>query len=564
MEKDYSGVYGIDLGTTNSVICRVTDNEEIELVPNLDGGALTPSFIWVKSIEGEEWDYVVGIKAKEQMKKNPERVLSSYKPRLAEKGDYGVIKTIDGVPIRAEKCSEMNLEYLRNSILDKFPNDPIKRVVITVPAYFESGQKAATRKAANRVFNKPGSRTKTIIDILPEPSSTILSYDYKYGIDNDYYTPESVLVYDLGGGTFDISLIVLSMIELWEDRLIKDVNYTVVKESGDRNLGGDDIDKSLSQYVHEIIKKYKDFDDNLYKQNIEIFIRQIELAKISICDQLSEGADIETVKTDIDCSCLGIKRPYSLSGIRFAEAIKPVINQTIGILNILLAGINSDGSDIDRLLLVGGSTKIPLIKDMIEEEIPNLKGKIFGGVNPDYSIAEGAATRAKMIVDNRAENLKTTAPRNITVKVTPKTLNGEDTEVIIRRDSALPIEGVSPQLIRDESINSDIIQFEIYEGDSPFTRDNNLVGTTTVYVGQGSVEEMLEKYGKGCFYYGGLEETTINRILFSISATMHPDGILTAKLMDNMDNISGVPIEIKRDTDIDFDGGTASKPSLEW
>ena len=460
MENKYEGYYGIDLGTTNSIIAALDKNGRPYIIPNKDGQLLTPSFIRFYKNKSGNVVYQIGQKAKDVILRpqhKDETVLFSYKTKMGQEGIKGVAGEVFGREIRSEQCSQLSLQYLRESIEKEFPNTPIKRVVVTVPAYFETKQKEATKQVALKVFNSEEDkrlRKFTKVDIISEPLATILSYSEEN--ENGFKEPKAIMVYDLGGGTFDISLaLVYNKMNLKENT--EELSYMTLDESGNKSLGGDDIDKALFYHVKKYLQTKENVPAEVIDEHKDYITQQLEQLKIKLCNKIKENSSSASERVTIR---INNKNSYtiSISKKTFQDLINPIINITLENVREVMNRVNSaTGEEIDSLLLVGGSTKNPIVYQILKSEFPKLN--ILPNVaDPDKAIALGAAEMVKMLADNKDNNIASILTRDIGVK----SYNGEIFK-FFKKGTQLPCKFMQEFT---NSVKGAPILIDIYEGNT--------------------------------------------------------------------------------------------------
>lgn len=417
----YRGCIAIDLGTTNSVVGYIDSDGTLVDILNMDGGLLTPSFIWLEADKSTGKVYTtVGQKAKDKMKEDPENVLCSYKTKMGadkskEENIIKTIKSLGGKKFYAEHCSAYALAYLKKSteeyLKSKGIEDNINQALITVPARFSEIQRDATKNSAKLAG-------LNVIRLLDEPSAAAYYYLYKDAEDGIPAATKNgkgkaVLVYDFGGGTFDVSLI-----------NINGVFSKQVATAGNTTLGGDNIDKALAILIAKKLG-YNDF--NILSSKVkEKLIRLGEQAKIKISDNYRDNP-VRTKSAEVDVTILhknfrrGIDTVTITKKECFAEA-RPYILETIDCMNTMLNEDKNKVDEIDEVLLVGGSSKFPLVR---EEMIKYLNNPKFNMeyferelIDPDLAVGYGARLYLKAILDGKDDNLKTIIPMPMGIVVT--------------------------------------------------------------------------------------------------------------------------------------------------
>ncbi|MGV8108912.1 Hsp70 family protein [Methanospirillum sp.] len=350
MAEEPTNIYGIDLGTTYSCIARIKENNEPEIIPNAEGDYTTPSVVFFES----ENSVIVGKVAKGSAETDPDRVIEFVKRSM---GDESFVRTIDGKDHGAEVISSLILSKLVKDASD-YLKVPVTDVVITCPAYFGIKERMATQNAGILAGLK-------VHGVLNEPTAAAFSY----GLDRAG-TDQTVMVYDLGGGTFDITLIE-----------IKGKNITVILTGGDHNLGGKDWDDAIINYFAEqFMQEHGQDQDPRDNPNTEQEIRnKAEDAKKQLTTR-------ENYKTSL-VSAEGKRIELTLTREKFEEITRHLVDQTIDLTKNLMDQAKSKGySQIDQIVLVGGSTRMPMINTAI-----NMLGIKSIQHDPDLAVAKGAA-----------------------------------------------------------------------------------------------------------------------------------------------------------------------------
>ena len=496
MEKDkkvsYEGAIAIDLGTTNSVMSYITKEGKVELIPNKDGGYLTPSFIWIAYVQGVT-KFRVGQRAKEKMLEDPQNVLSSYKTHM---GENLVLKQLLNTAYTAQHCSSIVLRYLKESA-EMFLGTIVTKAVISVPAYFSEKQKEATKRAAKAVGLE-------VLRLVPEPTAAAFHYLALENLDKD--EERTIMAYDLGGGTFDVSIM-----------NIKGLSSNVSALSGDNHLGGDDIDKSIAQLVllntgNKPLVSLKNTDFDTYEK----LLRYCELAKI----KLTTG---ET-KYTINLEEVGLPKvpSYTITKEQVTEVIEPLIERTIYMVDEALQKGYLEYSDIDDILLVGGSSRLPLIREKliklfgVEKYNENYFKEYL--IDPDLCVGLGAGKYMKLLLEGNENLVSDIVAKPIGVKEA----NG-DMSIVVKDGSILPSKGVKSY--SNGFDGQKFIELEFYEGFSRKAEDNLKLG---------EIKFSIPESGKG-------EYTVVVKI------SVDKDSTLNITVMD--DEIRN--IVVKRDIDFD-------------
>ncbi|MBQ9008725.1 MAG: Hsp70 family protein, partial [Clostridia bacterium] len=381
-----SKVIGIDLGTTNSCVA-VMENGEPVIIPNSEGGRTTPSVV-AFSKDGER---IVGEAARRQQAVNPDRTILSIKRDM---GSDRRIR-IDGKAYTPQEISAMILQKLRRDS-EAYLGEPVNRAVITVPAYFTDAQRQAT-KDAGRIAGLE------VLRIINEPTSAA----FAYGLDHGH--SQKILVYDLGGGTFDVSLIEIG------DGVIE-----VLATSGDNHLGGDDFDSRLVDYV---VSEYRQSEKVDLRKDTAALLRVREAAEKAKRELSSQ------LKADIVLPFLIQDRSgthhleMSITRARFDELTHDLVDRTCGPVTQVMSDAGLTMRDLSQVLLVGGSTRIPAVQEMVRRLTGKTPAKTL---NPDECVAMGAALQGEKLSANGTGMTVSSAARDvILMDVTPLSLSIE-------------------------------------------------------------------------------------------------------------------------------------------
>lgn len=423
-------VIGIDLGTTNSVVSIVEGGNPV-VIPLAEGGRLLPSVVTIT----KEKEILVGQIAKRQAILNPERTICSIKRKMGS--NYTV--NIDGKKYTPQEISAFILRKLKEDA-EKYLSQKITKAVITVPAYFEDAQRQATKDAGKIAGLE-------VLRIINEPTAAALAY----GLDKD--KEMTVLVFDLGGGTFDVSILELGggVIE-------------VKATSGNNYLGGDDFDERIVNWLIAEFKKDYGIDLSKDRTSLQRLREAAEKAKI----ELSGKPDTEINLPFITADSTGPKHLlYKLTRADFNKMTADLVEKTIGPTKQALSDAKLEPKDIDKILLVGGSTRIPAVQDMIK----NIFGKEPSkGVNPDEAVAIGAAIQAGILAGEVKEVLL--------LDVTPlslgiETLGGVFTK-IIERNTTIPTK--RSEIFTTAADNQPSVEIHVLQGERSMARDNKTLG----------------------------------------------------------------------------------------
>lgn len=352
-----SKIIGIDLGTTNSCVSVIEGGEAV-VIPNAEGARTTPSVV-AFSKDGER---MVGNVAKRQAITNPERTIASIKRHMGS--DYKV--NIDGKAYTPQEISAIILQKLKSDA-ESYLGDKVTEAVITVPAYFTDAQRQATKDAGKIA----GMEVKRIIN---EPTAAALAF----GIDQE--NDQKVMVYDLGGGTFDVSIIEMG-----------DGVQEVLATAGNNHLGGDDFDKKIMDWLVAEFKKEQGIDLSGDKMAMQRIKEAAEKAKIDLSGMTTAQISLPFITAD----ATGPKHmETTLSRAKFNEMTADLVEATMGPVRQAMSDSGLTMNDIDKILLVGGSTRIPAV----QEAIKKFSGKEpFKGINPDECVAMGAALQGGVL-----------------------------------------------------------------------------------------------------------------------------------------------------------------------
>ena len=423
-------IIGIDLGTTNSCVA-VIEGGEPTVIANAEGARTTPSVVGFKK-DGER---LVGNIAKRQAVTNPEGTVASIKRHMGS--DYKV--TINGKSYTPQEISAMILQKLKADA-ESYLGETVTEAVITVPAYFSDSQRQATKDAGKIA----GLEVKRIIN---EPTAAALAY----GIDKEQ--DQKVMVYDLGGGTFDVSIIEMG-----------DGVQEVLATNGDTMLGGDDFDNKIINWLVAEFKKEQGIDLSTDRMAMQRLKDAAEKAKIDLSGTTTANINLPFITQGAD----GPKHlDMTLSRAKFNEMTADLVERTMGPVRKALDDSGLSVSEIDKVLMVGGSSRIPAV----QEAIKKFTGKDpFKGINPDECVAVGAALQAG-VLNNDVEGL-------LLLDVTPlslgiETMGGVSTK-IIERNTTIPTK--KSQIFSTAADNQTSVEVHVLQGEREFARDNKTLG----------------------------------------------------------------------------------------
>ena len=421
---------GIDLGTTNSCVAVIEGGEPV-VIANAEGARTTPSVV-AFSKTGER---MVGQVAKRQAITNPDRTISSIKREMGT--DHKV--TIDGKHYTPQEISAMTLQKLKADA-EAYLGEPVTSAVITVPAYFTDAQRQATKDAGKIA----GLDVKRIIN---EPTAAALSY----GIDKE--DDQKIMVYDLGGGTFDVSIIEMG-----------DGVQEVLATAGNNRLGGDDFDKRVMDWIVGSFKVSDGIDLSGDKMAMQRIKEAAEKAKIELSGMTSASINLPFITAD----ATGPKHlDLTLSRAKFNELTADLVEQTMGPVRQALSDSGISINEINKVLMVGGSSRIPAV----QEAVKKLIGKEpFKGINPDECVAIGAALQAG-VLGGEVQGL-------LLLDVTPlslgvETMGGVMTK-IIERNTTIPTK--KSQIFSTAADGQTQVEVNVLQGEREFARDNKQLG----------------------------------------------------------------------------------------
>ncbi|MCF6092864.1 molecular chaperone DnaK [Microaerobacter geothermalis] len=428
-----SKVIGIDLGTTNSCVAVMEGGEPV-VIPNAEGNRTTPSVVAFK--DGE---IIVGEAAKRQAITNPDKTIISIKRHMGT--NYK--KEIDGKEYTPQQISAMILQKLKSDA-EAYLGEKITKAVITVPAYFNDSQRQATKDAGKIAGLE-------VLRIVNEPTAASLAY----GLEKE--EDQTILVYDLGGGTFDVSILELG-----------DGFFEVKATSGDNHLGGDDFDQVIIDYLVEQFKKENGIDLSKDRMALQRLKDAAEKAKKDLSGVMTTTISLPFITAD----ATGPKHlEVTLTRAKFEELSAQLVERTMGPTRQALKDAGLTPADIDKVVLVGGSTRIPAVQEAIRKLLGKEPHK---GVNPDEVVALGAAVQAGVLTGEVKDV--------VLLDVTPlslgiETLGGVFTK-LIDRNTTIPTS--KSQIFSTAADNQTSVEIHVLQGERPMAADNKTLGRFTL------------------------------------------------------------------------------------
>ena len=453
-------VVGIDLGTTYSCVA-VMEGGKVTVVSNDQGNRITPSYVAFT----EAGERLIGDAAKNQLTSNPENTIfdakrligrewadsgiqqdKQYFPfKLAGSGNKPVITVRAGAEgdrtLSPEEVSAMVLTKMKQTAEAHLGCD-VTKAVVTVPAYFNDAQRAATKDAGVIAG-------LDIIRIINEPTAAAIAY----GLDKVSSEEKNVLVFDLGGGTFDVSLL-----------SVTDGVFEVLSTNGDTHLGGEDFDQRVMEYFVKVIKKKMGKDVRKDTRAMQKLRREVEKAKRALSNHHQTSIDIESLIDGQDFS-------ESLTRAKFEELNMDLFKNTLKPVMKVLEDGELTKKDITDIILVGGSTRIPKIRQLVKDFFNGKEPK--SGVNPDEAVAEGAAVQACILSGDDCGVNDMVVIDTVPLSLGIETVGGVMSKVIPRNN---PIPTKKSQTFSTAADNQEVVTIKVYEGERPMTKDNHLLG----------------------------------------------------------------------------------------
>ena len=428
-------IIGIDLGTTNSC-AAVLEGGSPEIITNSEGERITPSVVAFS----ETGERLAGRLAKRQAITNPKNTIASIKREMGT--DHRVKITVEG------KVTDYSPEQISSMILQKLKADAeahlggkVNKAVITVPAYFNDAQRQATKDAG-------AIAGLEVMRIINEPTAAALAY----GLDKDH--EQTILVYDLGGGTFDVSILEIG-----------DGVFDVLASDGDTRLGGDDFDQRIIDWLAEEFRKDTGVDLSADASAMQRLKEAAEAAKKELSSRMETTINLPYITAD----ATGPKHmEKKLSRAKFESMIDDLLQRTIHVVDATLRESGKDAAHIDQVVLVGGSTRIPHVQELISSRIP---GKINREINPDEVVAAGAAIQGGILAGEVDEI--------VLLDVTPLTLSietiGGIATPLIERNTTIPTEKSKTFTTAED--NQPAVQIHVVQGERKMVADNKSLGT---------------------------------------------------------------------------------------
>ena len=426
-----SKVIGIDLGTTNSCVAVIEGGEPV-VIPNAEGARTTPSVVAF----GKTGERLVGQVAKRQAITNPDRTVSSIKRQMGS--DYKV--KIDDKKYTPQEISAMILQKLKTDA-ESYLGEKVTEAVITVPAYFTDSQRQATKDAGKIA----GLEVKRIIN---EPTAAALAY----GIDKE--NDQKVMVYDLGGGTFDVSIIEMG-----------DGVQEVLATAGNNRLGGDDFDQRVIDWIADEFKKSAGVDLRGDKMAMQRLKEAAEKAKIELSNVTTSTINLPFIGMNSDGTPLNLE--MTLTRAKFNELTADLVEATMGPVRQAISDSGLKTSDLHKILMVGGSSRIPAVQEAVKKYTGV---EPFKGINPDECVAIGAAIQGGVLAgDVKGLLLLDVTPLSLGIE----TMGGINTK-IIDRNTTIPVK--KSQIFSTAVDNQPSVEVHVLQGERDFAKDNKTLG----------------------------------------------------------------------------------------
>ena len=426
-----SKVIGIDLGTTNSCVAVIEGGEPV-VIPNAEGARTTPSVVAF----GKTGERLVGQVAKRQAITNPDRTVSSIKRQMGS--DYKV--KIDDKKYTPQEISAMILQKLKTDA-ESYLGEKVTEAVITVPAYFTDSQRQATKDAGKIA----GLEVKRIIN---EPTAAALAY----GIDKE--NDQKVMVYDLGGGTFDVSIIEMG-----------DGVQEVLATAGNNRLGGDDFDQRVIDWIADEFKKSEGVDLRGDKMAMQRLKEAAEKAKIELSNVTTSTINLPFIGMNSDGTPLNLE--MTLTRAKFNELTADLVEATMGPVRQAISDSGLKTSDLHKILMVGGSSRIPAVQEAVKKYTGV---EPFKGINPDECVAICAAIQGGVLAgDVKGLLLLDVTPLSLGIE----TMGGINTK-IIDRNTTIPVK--KSQIFSTAVDNQPSVEVHVLQGERDFAKDNKTLG----------------------------------------------------------------------------------------
>ena len=425
-------ILGIDLGTTNSVVSYMQEDGKVKVIPNPEGHNTTPSVVSFKA-NGEE---IVGDSAKRQIVTNPDTVYS-IKRKMGS--DYKVKINCINKSFTPQEISAKDLAYMKKYAEDNIGHE-VKKAVITCPAYFNDAQRQATKDAGTIAG-------LDVVRVISEPTAAALAY----GVEND--KDQKILVFDLGGGTFDVSILDIG-----------DGTYEVISTSGDSELGGDDWDHAIQNWLLSEIKKETGVDLSSNKMALQRLKDESEKAKITLSSSLEAIITLPYIAMNENGP---VNFETKLTRAKFEDLTRDLLRRCEDPVRKALADAKLSASDLHEVLLIGGSTRMPCVVELVKRMLgkqPNMS------VNPDEAVSIGAAIQGGVIRGDLKDI--------VLLDVTPLTLGietmGGVMTPLITRNTTIPT--TKSQVFSTAADNQPAVDVVVYQGERPMAHDNKMLG----------------------------------------------------------------------------------------